>query len=284
MKTCQQCGPQNEDGADFCGNCGAFVEWRKTSAAPPQQAPAETPDPATLGVASVPLTDEKVTIPSSEETQPAAEQHPAASRVSTRRVAMTLSLASADVPVEPGGQGFCQLQVRNSGTIVDRLGLQVATQGMSWASVEPSLLNIFPGEVATATAKSEATARLPAARWSERTIPLREDRSPPLLRLPLSSNRTSPPSLQSGARGLRDRDTFDAEHSPRRNWQQAPLCAISEARRRSPGGGEWAGTSSPATRPPMQRALELSPTIKLAEGGDPARVPKTALFPLVPLR
>ncbi|WP_371515576.1 zinc-ribbon domain-containing protein [Kitasatospora sp. NBC_01300] len=44
MRTCPECGVANEDGDDFCGNCGAYLGWSgtaaATSAAPAPAAPA----------------------------------------------------------------------------------------------------------------------------------------------------------------------------------------------------------------------------------------------------
>ncbi|MFD4888721.1 zinc-ribbon domain-containing protein, partial [Kitasatospora sp. NPDC058402] len=52
MRTCPECGVANEDGDDFCGNCGAYLGWSgaaaATSAAPGSAAtpPAAAAPPA----------------------------------------------------------------------------------------------------------------------------------------------------------------------------------------------------------------------------------------------
>lgn len=59
MRACPECGTVNEDGDDFCGNCGAYLGWQATSTAgatgateeraapaePPSGAPAEPQNP-----------------------------------------------------------------------------------------------------------------------------------------------------------------------------------------------------------------------------------------------
>ncbi|MEV7938670.1 zinc-ribbon domain-containing protein [Kitasatospora sp. NPDC088264] len=49
MRTCPECGVANEDGDDFCGNCGAYLGWSgtaaATSAAPASGAPGSAAAP-----------------------------------------------------------------------------------------------------------------------------------------------------------------------------------------------------------------------------------------------
>jgi hypothetical protein len=52
MIVCGQCGERNEDGAQFCGACGEFLEW----AGQPNDRVPETSPPTTAPVATIPTT------------------------------------------------------------------------------------------------------------------------------------------------------------------------------------------------------------------------------------
>src|SRR5437667_2572604 len=57
-----------------------------------------------------------------------------------------------DVRVDPGAESEAEIRVRNTGSIVDRISLQVEGPAARWASVDPPTVNLYPG--------AEATARL----------------------------------------------------------------------------------------------------------------------------
>lgn len=59
-------------------------------------------------------------------------------------------LSSREVIVEPGGRQACDIQVRNTGTVVDQFVIDVVGEARGWTVVEPAVLNVFPGEEATA--------------------------------------------------------------------------------------------------------------------------------------
>jgi len=133
--TCAQCGGSNEEGAAFCGSCGSFLEWEGTSAtAPVTTKPAPEPDP--------PAPPAPVAIP---EPPAAVPEH----EVSGRTVALSIVVSPGQLAVDPGGEGRCEIRVRNAGSIVDRVVLSVVGPG-SWASADPEALNIYPGETASA--------------------------------------------------------------------------------------------------------------------------------------
>ncbi|MFJ2806932.1 NADase-type glycan-binding domain-containing protein [Kitasatospora sp. NPDC087271] len=46
MRTCPECGVANEDGDDFCGNCGAYLGWSGTAAATSAAPASAAPSPA----------------------------------------------------------------------------------------------------------------------------------------------------------------------------------------------------------------------------------------------
>jgi len=43
---CRRCGTANVPGDQFCGSCGAFLEWEGQAATPPEDVPAATPPPS----------------------------------------------------------------------------------------------------------------------------------------------------------------------------------------------------------------------------------------------
>src|SRR5205085_1351849 len=57
----------------------------------------------------------------------------------------TASLSPASVTVEPGRSATCTLRVRNTGTVVDQLTLDVLGDAAAWATVSPPTLSLFPG-------------------------------------------------------------------------------------------------------------------------------------------
>ena len=55
------------------------------------------------------------------------------------------------VPVIPGGQATVIVRVRNSGTVVDQVGLEILGDARAWSTVEPLTLSLFPGAEGSAT-------------------------------------------------------------------------------------------------------------------------------------
>jgi hypothetical protein len=56
-----------------------------------------------------------------------------------------------DLKVTPGTLASCEVVVRNDGTVVDQLTLDVVGAASSWASVAPPTLSLFPGAEGKAT-------------------------------------------------------------------------------------------------------------------------------------
>ncbi len=65
-------------------------------------------------------------------------------------MAATATLASKTVTVTPGGEAFCEVRVRNSGTVVDQFTLEVLGDAAAWSLVEPAVVPLFPGAEAVA--------------------------------------------------------------------------------------------------------------------------------------
>ncbi|WP_086821741.1 hypothetical protein [Allokutzneria sp. NRRL B-24872] len=62
---------------------------------------------------------------------------------------VSVSLATAELSVEPGEPTVCEVVVVNTGTVVDHLDLSVVGDIDCWARVEPTTLNLFPNQEAT---------------------------------------------------------------------------------------------------------------------------------------
>ena len=60
------------------------------------------------------------------------------------------SLSPPEITVEPGGQAFAELLVRNTGTVVDLFNFEVRGDVDGWVTVEPPSLSLFPGGEGTA--------------------------------------------------------------------------------------------------------------------------------------
>lgn len=58
--------------------------------------------------------------------------------------AVSATLKTQDLAVEPGGQMACEVEVHNDGRLVDEYWLQVSGPDSSWCSVEPASLRLMP--------------------------------------------------------------------------------------------------------------------------------------------
>jgi hypothetical protein len=55
-----------------------------------------------------------------------------------------------DAPVEPGGESAAGVRIRNAGSVVDQFDMDVVGEAASWARVEPTSVNLLPGEEGSA--------------------------------------------------------------------------------------------------------------------------------------
>ncbi|MGH3993815.1 MAG: hypothetical protein ACRDSN_15305, partial [Pseudonocardiaceae bacterium] len=60
----------------------------------------------------------------------------------------TASLTSAQLAVDPGTTADCTIFVRNTGQIVDQFVVDVLGDAAPWATVEPQVVNLLPGDQA----------------------------------------------------------------------------------------------------------------------------------------
>lgn len=65
----------------------------------------------------------------------------------------TASLSEHQLTVDPGGETTCEVQVRNTGDVVDGFILEVLGDAADWTTVEPPELRLFPGDDGTATVR-----------------------------------------------------------------------------------------------------------------------------------
>ncbi|WP_173160319.1 COG1470 family protein [Phytohabitans suffuscus] len=61
-----------------------------------------------------------------------------------------MTLSTTSLSVNPGETVTCELRIRNSGQVVDQFRLEPLGTVAKWLTVEPELLNLFPGEEGSA--------------------------------------------------------------------------------------------------------------------------------------
>jgi hypothetical protein len=66
---------------------------------------------------------------------------------------LTASLREPDLRVVPGQEVTCQVSLLNTGTVVDQVTVDVVGQAAGWSTVEPPVLNLYPGQGATAVVR-----------------------------------------------------------------------------------------------------------------------------------
>ncbi len=65
-------------------------------------------------------------------------------------MALSATLNSPVLTVMPGDTTSCDIQVRNTGQVVDQYAVGLLGDVQEWATVEPPVLNLYPGEAGTA--------------------------------------------------------------------------------------------------------------------------------------
>ncbi|MFC0434194.1 hypothetical protein [Kutzneria buriramensis] len=59
------------------------------------------------------------------------------------------SLEQPSLAVNPGEQAHCVVQIRNTGSIVDQFAVDVIGDAQQWATAEPRVVNLMPGDMGT---------------------------------------------------------------------------------------------------------------------------------------
>ncbi|MGH2375989.1 MAG: hypothetical protein ACRDIC_21280 [bacterium] len=62
---------------------------------------------------------------------------------------MSTLLSDTELFVEPGGNTVCEIQLGNTGDVVDQFAIEVIGATADWATVEPPLVNLLPGDEET---------------------------------------------------------------------------------------------------------------------------------------
>ena len=180
MLTCKQCGYQNDEGETFCRVCGSYLGWGAdpsrresgtSSGSPKTPLPAEGSDVTAALPAAVPEAADRLksrlavedpydrarrlaipvtpVAPSAGKSSEQARSSSPPMSAESRRV--EIGVAPGQPAVEPGGEGSCQVRVRNSGTIVEQFSLELVGDDTAWAVVGPATLNVYPGTDMSAT-------------------------------------------------------------------------------------------------------------------------------------
>ena len=68
-------------------------------------------------------------------------------------MAVTASLLASSVAVTPGEEAAVEIRVRNAGSVVDVLHVEVVGEAAAWATVEPPSVSLFPGQDQTVTVR-----------------------------------------------------------------------------------------------------------------------------------
>lgn len=63
----------------------------------------------------------------------------------------TTYLLEPELTVEPGSEVACEVEIRNSGEIVDQFTVDVIGEAKVWATVEPATVNLLPGDESVIT-------------------------------------------------------------------------------------------------------------------------------------
>lgn len=78
-------------------------------------------------------------------------------------MAATMSLDTASLVVQPGAEASCQVQVRNTGQVVDQFAVEVLGDAAAWSTVDPPVVNLLPGGATSVTVRFHPP-RSPAVR------------------------------------------------------------------------------------------------------------------------
>jgi len=63
---------------------------------------------------------------------------------------VSVTLSDVTLDVVPGDEAVCTVTVRNTGNVIDQIGVDVVGAAAAWSVVEPPVLNIYPGDVVEA--------------------------------------------------------------------------------------------------------------------------------------
>ena len=61
-------------------------------------------------------------------------------------MAVAASLSERTFVVQPGSDVTCDVQVRNTGEVVDQFSVDVVGDAAPWTRIEPAIINLLPGK------------------------------------------------------------------------------------------------------------------------------------------
>lgn len=63
---------------------------------------------------------------------------------------VSVALSDESLDVVPGEEAVCTVTVRNTGSVIDQINVDVVGPAAAWSVVEPPVLNLYPGDLAEA--------------------------------------------------------------------------------------------------------------------------------------
>lgn len=147
MQICPQCNYGASDSDRFCPSCGSYLKWNEADA----ESLSAGSDP------NQPLVNAAPT----EKQHEGPELHAPAQH---ERYALSLTLSSERLNVEPGATVRLEARVRNLGLLVNEVAVIISGEAAAWTQAEPRRLAVYPGatEVVNLTVAPPADAKTPA--------------------------------------------------------------------------------------------------------------------------
>ena len=128
MIVCPSCGTRNRDGEQFCSGCGEYLGWS-------DHARPEAPEP------SPPASTPQSRPGSGSETPPPEDPD----------ATLTAHIDTHSLTISPGGTAALTIDVRNRGSQVDQVTIEVVGPVAALAQIRPPALNLLPGASQTST-------------------------------------------------------------------------------------------------------------------------------------
>lgn len=179
MAVCEGCGHENEPTADFCTNraCRRYLGWGRTQASrspvpvpvPVAVAPDAAPDTRAPAVAAtIPVPGAPVSpVPDAPDAilqinrqrqqampvmpppdRPTATA-PSGQVSSDGNQGLMMAIDASHLTIDPGGSATFTAHLKNRGTVVDAMTVDVIGLPREWVTVEPRTVNLFVGAEAT---------------------------------------------------------------------------------------------------------------------------------------
>lgn len=178
VAVCEGCGHENEPTADFCVNraCRQYLGWSRKKGAGLLAPLATSPEPVPTAnthqpvvADAIPLLREPVTPPLYETPEqylqverqrlsaipvmappdPPAPGRPTGLVSTDGNQGLMLAIDAQRLNADPGGWGSFTAHLKNQGTVVDAMTVDVIGLPKEWVTVEPRTVNLFVGAEST---------------------------------------------------------------------------------------------------------------------------------------